>query len=298
MPERQPTVRSRELGEGLRAALKGAGFTGRQIAFKLGWSDSRISRLLSGTRGAAEADVSAILALCGVTGEDKARLMRLCKEQHKPGWFQQHGSRLPKQIQTLVDHENKAAAIQSFESMLVPGLLQTGRYARIVIEACRSVPASEVDDRVATRLARRNLFSRERPPASMFFIHEFALRLPVGAGEVMSEQLHELLRYSVRSYITMRVVPGSIGAHAACSGNFTLMEFADIKPIVYLDSETSCLFLEGPEEIAAYRDILTALRDSALDEGQSRDLIRNLAIELCPDRGDHDHLEEEEQLQR
>jgi len=105
----------------------------------------------------------------------------------------------------------------------------------------------------------------------------------------MSDQLHHLLRMSVRSYVTLRVIPASLGAHAGLAGPFTLMEFADFRPVVYLDSETSSLFLEKPEEITAYRRILGALAGTALGEGQSRELIATLATELYPDReDDHD----------
>jgi hypothetical protein len=58
--------------------------------------------------------------------------------------------------------------------------------------------------------------------------------------------------------------------------------------VVYLESETSSLFLEKPEEIQAYRRILGALADTALGEGQSRELIATLATEFCADREDHD----------
>jgi len=62
--------------------------------------------------------------------------------------------------------------------------------------------------------------------------------------------------------------------------SFTLMRFASIKPIVYLESETSSLFLEAPIEVDAYRNILASLADTALDEGQSKELITQLATEL------------------
>ncbi|MDQ3988315.1 MAG: DUF5753 domain-containing protein [Actinomycetota bacterium] len=124
---------------------------------------------------------------------------------------------------------------------------------------------------------------------SSFYLHEAVLRLPIGGPAVMSDQLHHLLRISVRSYLTLRVLPASLGAHAGLSGPFTLMEFADFRPVVYLDSETSSLFLEKPEEIAAYRRILGALVDTALGEGQSRELIATVATELYADReDDHD----------
>lgn len=259
--------------------MKKAGLNGKETADKLGWSDTRVSRLPTGTRGANEVDISAFLAICGVIGRERVRLLKLCQEQHKPGWFQQHGSRMPQQVKTLVDHENQAVAISSFQSTLIPGLLQTGHYARALFHETGSVPVSEIDSRVAVRLARHNLFSRESTPQFAFFIHEFVLRLPVGGAEVMSDQLHDLLRIAVRPSVTLRVVPASAGAHAATAGHFQLMEFSEYRPVVYLDSATSSLFLEEATEIAAYRVILGALDKTALDERESKELIASVATE-------------------
>src|SRR5690349_4906712 len=50
MKDREPTVRSRELGDGLRRAMEYAGYNGTQIADELGWSQGRVSRLLAGKR--------------------------------------------------------------------------------------------------------------------------------------------------------------------------------------------------------------------------------------------------------
>ncbi len=288
MPHREPTVRSRELGDGLRQAMEQAGLNGKQTAQMLGWSPSFLSLLLSGKRGASEVDIAAFLGVCRVKGAERDRLLALRREQDTPGWFQQHGSRLPKQLVTLIDHENKAVTISEFEAVGVPGLLQTGEYARAVISRVVNVPPDEVDDRVAARLARQSLFSRERPARFTFYLHESVLRLPVGGAAVMAEQLGHLRLMSARSYLTLRVVPVALGAHAAMTGAFRLMDFAEFKPVAYLESETSSLFLEKPEEIAAYRRILGALADTALGEGQSRELIAALATELYADGEDHD----------
>ncbi|MGH4013617.1 MAG: DUF5753 domain-containing protein [Pseudonocardiaceae bacterium] len=150
--------------------------------------------------------------------------------------------RLPPQLVTLIDHENKAVAISDFEAIFVPGLLQTGEYARAVISGNVNVPSDEVDDRVAARLARQNLFSRDRPPRFTFYLHESVLRTPVGGRAVMGDQLHHLVRMSARPYLTLRVLPISLGAHAAMTGAFRLMEFAEFKPVAYLESETSSLW--------------------------------------------------------
>jgi transcriptional regulator with XRE-family HTH domain len=288
MPHREPTIRSRELGDGLRQAMERAGLTGKQVAQTLGVSPSMVSMLLTGKRGTSEVDVAAFLGVCRAKGPERDRLLALCREQDTPGWFQQHGSRLPKQLMTLIDHENKAVAISVFEATVVPGLLQTGEYARAVISRIVNVPPEEVQDRVAARLARQSLFSRDRPARFTFYLHESVLRLPVGGPAVMAEQLRHLRRMSTRSYLTLRVVPVALGAHAAMTGAFHLMEFTEFKPVAYLESETSSLFLERPEEIQAYRRILRALADTALGEGQSRELIAAVATGLYADGEDHD----------
>ena len=104
----------------------------------------------------------------------------------------------------------------------------------------------------------------------------------------MADQLALLERMSRRPYLALRVVPAALGAHAATAGPFMLMEFAEFKPVVYLDSETSSLFLEKPVEITAYQSILAALAETALGEEQSRELIATLATELYADREDYD----------
>jgi transcriptional regulator with XRE-family HTH domain len=285
--DREPTIRSRELGEGLRRALDSAGLSGKQAAHLLDLSPSWVSRLLAGKRNATAVQVSAFLAVCRVPGAERDRLLELCEEQGTPGWLQQHGSRLPQQLVTLIDNENKATRIGAFQTMVVPGLLQTGDYTRALLREAGRVPVSEIDDRVAARLARQSLFSRDHPARFTFYLHEFVLRLPVGGAAVMSEQLHHLLRMAMRPYLTLRVVPAALGGHAATAGSFTLMEFAEFRPVAYLESETSSLFLEKAVEADAYRAILGALAETSLGEGESRELIATLATELYADREDH-----------
>jgi transcriptional regulator with XRE-family HTH domain len=277
MPAHEPTIRNRELGDGLRLAMERANLNGKQLASRLGWSQSRVSRLLTGRRGAPESEVAAFLDVCGVADPERGRLLALCKEHSARGWFQQFGSRLPQQIRSYVDHENRATAISQFQAIVVPGILQTVEYARAVIGRTPNVTPEDVDDRVAARAARQMIFSRAGRPEFACYLHEQALRLPVGDRELMSDQLHHLLRMSVRPYITVRVIPIAAGAFPGTAGSFTLLDSAEYRPVVYLENETAGVFLDRPAEVSAYRDVLGNLSTIALDEHRSKELIATIA---------------------
>lgn len=64
MQDREPTIRSRELGEGLRRAMQNAGLTGKDVARLLDLSPSWVSRLISGKRNVTAVQASAFLAVC------------------------------------------------------------------------------------------------------------------------------------------------------------------------------------------------------------------------------------------
>lgn len=261
--------------------MEKAGLSGVEAARLLGWSPGWLSRLLTGKRGCKESEVAQFLGLCRVGGKEAERLLALVHEADTPGWLQQHGLTLD--LRTLIDHENSATVLSSFESCIVPGLLQTAEYARTLISAIVNVPPDGVEERVATRLARQALLSRFQPPRCTFYIHEAVLRVPVGNARVMSEQLHHLLRMSVRPHIAVRVVPFAIGAHAAMAGSFKLMEFPEFRPVTYVETECANLFLEKSIEIQAYRNILAALAATALSERQSKEVIGDIATELYED---------------
>jgi len=286
MRDRESTVRGRELGDGVRRAMKNAGVNSMDVAHQLGWSASRVSRLLSGKRGGSPEDVIAVLAVCGVHGPERDRLVALSHEHQQPNWFD-----LNPRLRTLMNYESKATAIKEFEFNLVPGLLETEGYIRAVMAACSWLSPEEIEQRVLARLRRQRLLTTKYPPKLIFYIHEFALRLPVGGSKVMSGQLHKLLQLSVRPNLTMRVVPAAIGVPATTHGSFRLMEFADINSLVYMDTHTSSLYVESPAEVRTYRTILARLGETALDEAESREVITSVAVELYADGVGHEAIE-------
>jgi hypothetical protein len=66
---------------------------------------------------------------------------------------------------------------------------------------------------------------------------------------------------SVRPNLELQVVPFAVDAHAR---GVTLLELAEFAPVIYVERELSVVFLERPNQIAAYQRILAALADIAL----------------------------------
>ena len=108
MTDSRTTIRSREIGDALRLAMERVGLNGKRTAEMLGWSESRVSRMLTGRLAATSDDLSAMLAVLLVTGQERDRLMRLNLDQGTLGWLQSHDSRIPEQLKTLAQERCSA----------------------------------------------------------------------------------------------------------------------------------------------------------------------------------------------
>ena len=284
MDDDEPTVRSRELGLALHRAMRVAGMNQTALAGKLKWAPSRVSRMLSGKRRASLVDISAVLAVLDITGPKRQELLRIAADAAQPGWWQEYGDRLPTELRTLSDHESAAIAITNFETTVVPGLLQTADYMGALMAVQPSIPVAEIGERMEVRRRRKEVF--ENSAIFRFFLDEYVVRRTGAGREIMSGQVHHLLRMSVRPNVEIRVIPDAVGFHAAFQP-FHLMEFTEMSPVVHIEDQTSVLFLERPDTVAAYRRNVAALSKVALDEGQSRTWLASLASELGEPREEH-----------
>lgn len=214
-----------------------------------------------------------LLGLCQTPAAEIRHLMALFHESREKGWLQFPESAVPDQVRTLIEQEQLANAITVWSLNLVPGLLQVPAYMRAVAQ--ESVNVQDVEEVVATRTTRREIVNSSR--AFTFLVHEQALRLPVGSAETMAEQLHELLRMSVRPYVDLRIVPTATGANSGLSGSFTKLGFEKFAPVVFQDSYNSSLFLEDKDSLAVYQRVLDALDQQTLTAAESRELITSIA---------------------
>ena len=272
---RESSALSRELGAELRKAREKAGYVGYQLANRLGWSATKVSRAETGMQPLSEVDTAIFLSYCRAERDEIRYLMGVARELSDTYHFRPHGSGLPDDLRTLVIQETTADVITQFELARIPGLLQTDDYARALFEA-GTAAKTEIAALVQARMDRQSLLARPKPDIT-FYIHEFALRTPVGSNRVMHEQCLKLLFEVHRHGSVIRVIPIKHGAHAGMSGAFRIMRFDGHHPVVYVETQTVSLFLEKVSEVATYLQMVDKLELAALNEGQSRELIAQLA---------------------
>lgn len=268
------TVRSRELGRRLLSVQKAAGLNGLQLAEKLGWTQTMVSRIMSGHRPTKMIEVVTLLGLCGVvTGPERDRLLELSLPHQD-----QSGLYLPPddQWRVYLEHARDARRLVEFQPSIVPWMVQTAEYTRAVLSENQIEP-SELESMIASRRAGIRLV---RCPQVELFVHEWALKTPLGDALLMSEQLHYLLRMSVTPSLVVRVVLAGDGVYAGAFGPFTLLESEHWSPVLYREDCVGGRLLDARDSINSSLAIIRRFDKVALDEKRSRDLIGQIAVEV------------------
>jgi len=275
-----PTVQRRRLGIELRRLREAAGKSIEEVAEILECSASKVSRIENGQVTASPRDVRDMLEIYDVDSAYRDSLVEMARIARHRSWWQAY-SDTP--AMPVIGLEVAADQIQSYEAMVVPGLLQTRDYAQAMISALYpEMPNARVDRWVDLRMTRQELLTRHNPPAVQILLEECVLRRPVGGRLIMRTQLEHLATMTAAtSSLTLQILPLSVGAHAAMNGPFAVFRFPDpaVPDIVFFEHAVSDLFLETPEHVEQYERVFESLRESALDPSQSSLLLTRLAEE-------------------
>jgi transcriptional regulator with XRE-family HTH domain len=276
-------MRRRRLAAELRRLRTEARLPIEEVAGKLKWPGSKISRIENRQVGISTRDLRRLLDLYQV--EDRAyreQLLEMARRATERGWWQSYSGLLPA-LGNLIGLEAEAATIRVYEPELVPGLLQTADYARAVIRAgYQADTMEEIDRRVEIRLERQEVLTRADPPPPKVSVvlNEAVLARRVGGPEVMRAQLEHLMRERDRANIVIQVLPFSGGEHPAMVGPFTMLTFLDPADpgVVNVENVLGALALEQPEEIRAYEEVWSALQARAVSPDDSRAVIKTYAL--------------------
>ncbi|KOG85194.1 helix-turn-helix domain-containing protein [Streptomyces varsoviensis] len=267
------TARQQRLGAELRKLRERAGLTARVAAQAAGIAESKISMTEAGRVGVSAERVRHLASqyACDDTALVDA-LVAMATERGR-GWWEEYRGQVPSGYLDLAELEDHAARLTNFESVYIPGLLQTEEQLRAFFAS--TVPKlseEELELRVRFRLRRQRV-----PVPYVAVIHEAALRIRTADRIVARNQLVHILEQSELPQVTVQVVP------------FDVDGFADIgAPLLYasgpvpqldtvlLDTPHGSDFLDAEAQLHRYRAILRRVEASALGVVESRELIHRL----------------------
>lgn len=279
-----PTVRRRRLGMELRRLREASGLMIEDVAKHLECSMSRVSRIETGKSVARIRDVRDMLDLYKVgDAAQREQLLTLAKDAQQRGWWTEYESVLSAGLDTYVGLEASAASLRTFQTHLVPGLLQTEEYARALIKVGRPTESPDnIDRMISLRQRRQAMLADAGDPGAVGRARRGGAAPTIGGVTVMRAQLARLLEADELPSVTIQVLPFARGAHPGLGGAFTIIGFPDPTDldVVYVDSPAGNIFLEKDRDVRRHTTWFDHLRAAALPPDESTDFIAAIADEF------------------
>ncbi|MEU9747144.1 helix-turn-helix domain-containing protein [Streptomyces niveus] len=265
------------LGARLRELRTEVGLNGKDMAARLSWQRSKVSRLENGRQTATEADVEAWANAVNpaAVSELKGRLRGL--ETSYRSWKRQlaAGHRAVQEANVL--QEAAAETVHLFESGIIPGIFQTPEYARSVLTdvSDRLGTPRDIEDGVRARIKRQEALYQ---PGHTFhaIVWEGALHVARCTPAGMAAQLDRLAGLIGVDTVTLGVIPFGVRTPFSPKHGFWIID----RRLVIADTWNAELWLDSAEDVAFYVKIWDLLRKSAVYEHQAHRLILRARAQL------------------
>ncbi|MCX4575731.1 helix-turn-helix transcriptional regulator [Streptomyces sp. NBC_01571] len=178
--------------------------------------------------------------------------------------------------------ERQARVISGYETMLIPGLLQTEAYVRALYEVRRpAYTEEEIEKHVEARLERQAVLAHNPPPYVSYVIEEAVLERPLGDQEVLREQLLHMLECNrTMKHLTIQVMPTVRRVHAGLVGPMQLMSTHEGRNLVYAEAQGGGRLIHKSEQVSDLFDLFGMLRAQAFNPEESAELIERKAGRL------------------
>jgi hypothetical protein len=282
-PSGAPTARRIVLGAQLRRLREAADISRADAGYAIRGSDSKISRMELGRVGFKERDVADLLSMYGVHDQDERNIfLDMVRKSNERGWWHRYSGTMPNWFQDYVGLEESAALIQSYELQFVPGLMQTEDYIRAVVSHGRpELLDQDGERRVALRMQRQKVLTRQGAPRVWAVVDESVLHRPIGGPRVLREQIEHLLDLTKQPNVTLQILPYHMSGYAA-EGAFSILRFAEptLPDIVYIEHLSGALYLDRIEELEVYGRVIDRLAVDAETPDRSRQLLSKFRQEI------------------
>lgn len=233
--EHVPNVSSRRLGRELRTLREARRIPCDEAAAMLGRDVMWLVQIEIGQDQIVVDDLLGLLNLYAVTDEGtRAGLAELAVRAAGPAWLKPHAGWLTDVQRDFIILESDANSVWAFGIPLMPDLLRTEPYARMIATATR-LPGSpgSVDEEVDLLLHRQGHHVTGQVRAIHVILDESAITRFVARPDLMRGQLQHLLDRVEQGHTVVQLIPHEVGAHVGLDGAFHILGFpGDAEPNV------------------------------------------------------------------
>lgn len=219
------TERQRRLGAELRKLREQAGYSVTEGGEFINMGRAHLGHVEAGRTAIPADKVRALCHSYRSTREPLVEALITMGDDNGKGWWTAYRRELGQAVLDLAELEAAADALFSYESLFIPGILQTTEYTRSIFRSSQAEqPSSALEQAVRFRAERQRILTREQPPALHAVIHEAALHVRFGGATVMRRQLLHLIRMAELPHVTIQVLPFTAEGLSAFSTPFLLVE--------------------------------------------------------------------------
>ncbi len=256
-----------------------ARLNGKQLAERVGWLATKVSKLEHGKQTPTEDDIRAWVAATGAERELGSLLAQLLSlELAYSEWRRQLRDGLRARQMQIGAIETETGLFRMFEPAVVPGLLQTGEYARAMMRlsvAVHRIP-NDLDAGVAARLARQQVLY-EAGKRFHFIISEATLRYLFGPPEVSMGQIERLVATATLPNVALGVIPFTARLPKHLAHGFAIYD----ERLVLVESFGAELSLTQPQEIELYGRIFGIMHEVAVYGREAHALMMRVMEDLA-----------------
>ncbi|THA25690.1 XRE family transcriptional regulator [Streptomyces sp. RKND-216] len=258
-----PTQRQRRLGAELRRLRLESGLSAIEAGEHVQLGGPHLSHIEAGRTAIPETKLRSLASLYGcksATYVDALAEMATAKA----GWWRTFTRHVDARARDLAELEATAVGVYGFETVHMPGLLQTPEYAMALIGSFTD-DADAAERFYEFRLRRQEVLIGPSAPHYHAVIHEAALQMRYVDTDILRRQLTHLIEVSALPHVTVQIVPFRSGLLPAVGGPFVLFRGPDRRlDTVYLEHDVGSEFLHEPEHLARYDEIFDSLSTLAL----------------------------------
>lgn len=263
-PESSDSLRT--FGAVVQALREHAGLSREEFGELVRYSKHTVASVELGRRMPDPAFVERAEEVLGNTGALRRAAEFLSRQPGLAAWFRQW-ARL----------EAAAITLYTYECRLIPGLLQTERYARqLFVDQLPPLTDEQIENHWAARAERQRLLWERANTAFSFILEEHLFRRRTGGAQATRGLIDHLLEIAQLRNVEIQVMPLVRESHAGLHGPIRLVETPENRWFAYNEGQESGQLISDSKVVSVLQRRYARMRAQALTFEDSVSLLEQM----------------------